>query len=117
MNDYTIKIEHSDLASRQAAAHLRLQVERLAEGSQKIQIDFSNVFSISESYADELFGVLAIKNNLDWLTAHVSILHANEATFRSIANAIRQRLSENNRTPDIALLSARKALKSRHSHA
>lgn len=117
MNYYKIKIEHSDLASRQAAAQLRLKVEKLAERSQKVQIDFSNVFSISESYADELFGVLALKNNLDWLTTNVSISHANEATFRSIANAIKQRLSENNQTPNIALLSARKALKTRHTHA
>ncbi len=116
MNDYKIIIENSDLASRQAAAQLRLKVERLAKSSQKIQIDFRNVFSISESYADELFGVLAVRNNLDWLAQHVSILHANEATFRSIANAIRQRLTENNKTPNIALLSARKALKNRHSH-
>lgn len=117
MNDYKIIIENSDLASRQAAAELRFKVERLAKSAQKIQLDFINVFSISESYADELFGVLAVRNSLDWLTEHVSILHADEATFRSIANAIRQRLAENNKTPDIALLNARKALKNRHSHA
>lgn len=117
MRDYQIIIEHSDLASRQAAAQLRIQVENLAQNRHTVQIDFRNVFSISESYADELFGVLAIKKNLDWLTTNVSISHANEATFRSIANAIRQRLSENNQAPNVALLSARKALQRRNTHA
>ncbi|OGS96755.1 MAG: hypothetical protein A3K04_01020 [Gallionellales bacterium RBG_16_56_9] len=116
MFTYQIKIADSDLASRQAAALLCAQIERRVLAGEKVAIDLSAVFSISESYADELFGVLALRYGLEWLTDHVALHNLKPFVFRAIADAIRQRLSSRSpSTPDIALLAARKALKQRQS--
>jgi hypothetical protein len=116
MFTYQIKIADTDLASRQAAATLRTQIEQHVSTGDKISIDLSAVFAISESYADELFGVLALRYGLEWLTDHVALHNLKPFVFRAIADAIRQRLSSKSpSTPDIALLAARKALKQRQS--
>jgi hypothetical protein len=118
MFNNTIKIADTDLASRQAAADLRAQVVQivLSDNNNKVTLDFSNVLSISESYADELFGVLALRYGLEWLTNSVAIHHSSPFVFRAIASAIRQRLrSRSPESPDIALLTAQKALKHRQS--
>jgi hypothetical protein len=116
MFTYPLKIADSDLASRQAAAELRARIEQGVLSGEKISIDLSAVFSISESYADELFGVLALRYGLEWLTDHVVLHNLKPFVFRAIADAIRQRLSSKAPgTPDIALLAARKALKQRQS--
>lgn len=118
MNTYQIKISDTDLASRQAAAELRAQIERLASQGEKVAIDLSGVHAISESYADELFGVLALRHGLEWLSGNVVLHNPNSFAFRAIATAIRQRLvSQSPETPDIALLAAREALKQRHHRA
>ena len=118
MNIYQIKITDTDLASRQAAAELRSKIEARSFNGQKTFVDLISVLSISESYADELFGVLALRHGLEWLSEHVVLQHLNPFAFRAIASAIRQRLaSQSPSTPDIALLAARKALKHRQSRA
>ena len=118
MNIYPIKISDTDLASRQAAAELRAQIEKRASQGEKISVDFSSVLSISESYADELFGVLAFRYGLEWLSENVVLHRLNSFAFRAIASAIRQRLASQSPTaPDSALLAARKALKHRQSSA
>jgi len=114
--NYPIKITDTDLASRQAAAKLRSLIEQQVLSGDKVSIDLGAVFSISESYADELFGVLALRYGLDWLTDHVALKNQKAFVFRAIADAIRQRLSSKSPgTPDIALLAARQALKQRQS--
>lgn len=118
MTSYEININHSDLASRQAAAQLRAKIESHVQSGSHVAISFKEVFSISESYADELFGVLVLRYGLDWLVDNIGFEHINSASFKAIANAIHQRLSLSKpNTPDIALLAARKALKQRRSHA
>ena len=116
MNTYQIKIADSDLASRQGAAELRAQIEDRVSVGGKISLDLGDVFSVSESYADELFGVLALRYGLEWLSEHVGLHNLNPFVFRAIASAIRQRLlSRSPEAPDVALLAARKALKQRQS--
>jgi STAS-like domain of unknown function (DUF4325) len=113
---YPIKIDDTDLASRQAAAKLRAQVVQRILSGNKVSIDLGAVLSISESYADELFGVLALRYGLEWLTESVVLHHPDPFVFRAISNAIRQRLrSKSPEAPDIALLAARNALKQRQS--
>jgi hypothetical protein len=113
-----IKIADTDLASRQAAAVLRAQIEGYVAAGEKVSIDLGGVFSISESYADELFGVLALRYGLGWLSDNVAFHNQNHFVFRAIASAIRQRLiSKSPEAPDIALLAARKALKQRQSRS
>lgn len=114
MADILYTIAETDLASRQAAARLRAAVEERALAGVRVAIDFSTVLSLSESYADELFGVLVARNGLEWFADHLNVRGANPAVFRSIASAIRYRLEAvAPGKPDVALLAARKALESR----
>jgi hypothetical protein len=116
MYTYSIKIADTDLASRQAAAVLRAEIESHVLADRKVTIDLGAVLSISESYADELFGILALRHGLEWLSDNVAVHHPSAFVFRAIASAIRQRLlSQSPETPNIALLTAQKALKQRQS--
>ena len=118
MFTYSIKIADTDLASRQAAAELRAQIVQyvLSGNNKKVSLDLSGVLSISESYADELFGILAVRYGLDWFSDNVVLHNSSPFVFRAIASAIRQRLrSQSPEIPDIALLTARKILKQRQS--
>ncbi len=115
MNTFNLDINYSDLASRQAAAELRAVIEEHAAAGNQVALNFKNVFSVSESYADELFGVLVVRYGLEWLSGSVSIQNASPVVFRAIVSAIRQRLTSLSTTPDIALLVARQALERRQS--
>ncbi len=89
----------TDLASRQAAARLRADIERRAGVGERIVLDFASVESLSESYADELLGVLAARYGLDWLTVHVQPRNVRPPVSRAIAAAIRYRLDHDPRRP------------------
>ncbi len=118
MNAITITLGETDLASRQAAARVRGPLEEHALAGGFVTIDLGNVLSLSESYADELFGVLVARHGLTWFSEHVALHGATPAVFRAIAAAIRHRLeAQSPGTPDVALLAARKALQERHTRA
>jgi anti-anti-sigma regulatory factor len=63
----------TDLASRRSAAQLRQNIESVLNSRKKIVFDLSSVESISESYADELFGVLAFKYGIEKFVASILI--------------------------------------------
>ena len=84
--------EGTDLASRRTAAHLRNQASTILSSGNKVTFDLSNVVSISESYADELFGVLALEYGIKEFVASVSIRGASPFVLRRIAEAIKERL-------------------------
>ncbi|MCX7113034.1 MAG: STAS-like domain-containing protein [Proteobacteria bacterium] len=84
--------EGTDLASRRTAAHLRTQVTTVLKSGEKVAFDLSNVVSISESYADELFGVLALEYGIKEFVASVTIRGASPVVLRRIAEAIKERL-------------------------
>lgn len=114
MADVTYTIAETDLASRHAGARFRALIEARARAGDRIAIDVTSVLSLSESYADELFGVLVARYGLDWFVEHIAVRGANPVVFHSIADAIRYRLQANRPgEPDIALLAARDALDKR----
>lgn len=118
MDSIVFHIAESDPASRQSAARLRARVEGEALAGKRVVIDLAEVLSISESYADELFGVLVARHDLAWLAKNVVIQHAAPFVFRAIAEAIRDRLqAQSPEEPDIALLTARKALEARRNRS
>lgn len=119
MNETHIAITETDLASRQAGARTRALVEGHALAGERVVIQLGAVLSISESYADELFGVLAARHGLEWFANHVGFRDASPTTLRAIIEAIRSRLqSQSPGNPDIALLVAKRALDARrHSRA
>ena len=88
-----INIDYPDLSSRKTAA---LQRTELLNAIQRgpVVLDLAAVESISDSYADELFGVIAAVHGLDWLSQHVKIAGAKEPVLRAIAVAVKRRISE-----------------------
>jgi hypothetical protein len=58
-------------------------------------IELSNVISMSESYADELFAVLVAHYGLEWFANNIQLRHESPHAphvLLSIATAIRRRL-------------------------
>ena len=92
-NAIRITIDCPDLSSRRAAAIQRAELlDAVQEGL--VLLDLTAVESISDSYADELFGVIAAVNGLDWLGKHVKIAGAKEPILRDIAVAVKRRIAE-----------------------
>jgi hypothetical protein len=95
MNNHTFecKISSSDLASRHSAAAQRRVLLKALEVHQKVRIDMSLVKSISDSYADELFGVLASEIGLECVLSRVKIVGANEGVLKGVARNIKNRVA------------------------
>ena len=94
MTNTIIKLPGTDLASRQTAAAVRYNAARAVSSGSKVTIDLSEVESLSYSYADELFGVIAATHGFDWLVEHVKIINAKEHVLRVIAEVVNRRLKE-----------------------
>jgi anti-anti-sigma regulatory factor len=95
MNNQTLADFHfveSDLAARTSARYRRIEVEQAIASNKTIVIDLTNVLSVSESYADELFAVLVKKHGLEWFSTNIKLQHASKSVLLSIATAIRRRL-------------------------
>jgi hypothetical protein len=91
----TLYPEGSDLASRVTARNLRFKAEQAIAIGKIAVVDLTNVISISESYADELFAVLVENHGLEWFSNNVKLLYQlpnAEHVLRTIAIAIRRRL-------------------------
>ncbi len=95
MSFKNIKIVGEDLASRTTASAYRVEaLTALEAGSKGVLFDLSSVKSLSESFADELFGVLVSSRGLNWFVKTVTIQSAERAVILSIASALRGRLVE-----------------------
>ena len=94
MSDIIIKLPGTDLASRTSAATVRYSVVSAVSSGNKVVVDLAAVESLSYSYADELFGVLAALQGFDWLVEKTRIVNAKEHVLRVIAEAISRRLKE-----------------------
>ncbi|MBD8879807.1 STAS-like domain-containing protein [Rhodanobacter sp. 7MK24] len=84
------KIPGTDLASRQTAVALRLRIESALQSG--VVLDFGDVLSVSESYADELFGVLVEKYSLEAVFSNLNVKNASPTILGTITAAIRYRL-------------------------
>jgi len=94
-NSVIIRPDGSDLASRVSARNLRSKAEQAVTTGKIAAIDLTNVISISESYADELFAVLVEQHGLEWFSNNIKLLHQSAKSdhiLLSIATAIRRRL-------------------------
>lgn len=81
------------LASRALAIPHRNKIEQAFYSSEimKIQIDLAEVESISESYADEIFGVLVAEFGCEDVLNKIQIKNANEYVLENIAIVIDRR--------------------------
>lgn len=91
MNTIDFQLPSGDLASRNLAITARHDLEKLIGNNKLVLMDLSNVESISESYSDELFGILAAKNGIENLLSHLKIKNANSSVLLSIATVMRRR--------------------------
>lgn len=89
MEAYTF--DRTDLASRALAAEERASIEALIVKEEQVKIDLSQVASISESYADELFGVLVLRHGLAFVANHLRFINASDSVLRPIAVAMKRR--------------------------
>lgn len=86
----------SDLASRASARNLRVKAEQTVETGKIAVIDLTNVVSVSESYADELFAILIEQHGLEWFSDNIKLQYQPNSNdiLLSIATAIRYRLEK-----------------------
>lgn len=84
---------NGSLANRTTAAQERLRIEKLADQGYQIILDYSDVVSLSGSYADELFGIYAYRHGVDGLKAAIKIKGASAAVGRAVGQAIQNRMS------------------------
>ncbi|MFT4063207.1 STAS-like domain-containing protein [Paraburkholderia sp.] len=120
MNRVAFTPEHTDLSSRRLASDLRSNVVKQLRAGTSVVIDLHRVESISESYADELFGMLAIGLGIDNFVQRVSVLHANKHVLRVIAHALKERLEKESgnaaRAQIQALVAAKHARNTTYRH-
>ena len=90
----------TDLASRRSAALLRLNIQDILNSGDLPTVDLSHVKNISESYADEFFGILAFEHGLE----SISVLGAENSVLKEIAKAIRRRVTDEDVTKELSQL-------------
>ncbi|QIP91217.1 STAS-like domain-containing protein [Serratia fonticola] len=88
------KLPDGDLASRNQAIPQRHKIETLLKQGSAVSLDLSGVFSISESYADEIFGVLVVKFGSDKILSQLKVKNVSPSILRSIAKVIQRRSNE-----------------------
>lgn len=94
MADINFKLNGPDLASRTAAAKDRAYLLANVAADHVVAVDLSEVISLSHSYADELFGVLAAEQGWEWFIKNIKLRNPNEHTLRVVAEVIKLRLQE-----------------------
>ncbi|RDH82692.1 MAG: hypothetical protein DIZ80_10455 [endosymbiont of Galathealinum brachiosum] len=95
MKTNIIVLLESDLASRAKARNYREAVNQIITRGNRVEFDFSNVFSISDSFADELFGVLAYEIGRDGISDYIKVINAKDSIYKVIALNILNRLNQN----------------------
>ncbi|UCQ55696.1 STAS-like domain-containing protein [Edwardsiella tarda] len=88
------KLPDGDLASRSLAIPQRHKIESLLREGKVVSLDLKGVFSISESYSDEIFGVLVVKLGAKKILSSLKIKNASPYILRSIAKVIQRRSNE-----------------------
>jgi hypothetical protein len=83
----------SDISSRKCAAQLRAEILQVIGCSQSVVLDFDGVRTISDSFADELFGILALELGAERFRANVSLANLSDLSRDTIVAAIENRLS------------------------
>lgn len=89
MDVYTF--HHTDLASRALASRSRTSLSSKLSDCEQVVIDLGRVQSISESFADEFFGVLVMQRGFDFVVQHVKIINAADHVLRPIAISMKRR--------------------------
>lgn len=88
-----VKICGTDVSSRSRASELRRKITSLVSDTQsQVELNFRGVRTVSNSFADELFGVLARDNGNAWFRAWIVITNLDEFPRETIVESINNRL-------------------------
>lgn len=81
----------SALVSRKTAIEERNRVITALETNKAVTLDLSDIVSISDSYADEFFGVLSVILSLDQMFERIKVAGATDYHLQVIATAVHRR--------------------------
>lgn len=81
----------TDLSGRATARALRARVVSLAASGARIELDFSGVRSIADSFLDELCAVLIASRGEDWFRDHVRVTNIDSDTRADLSAVIARR--------------------------
>jgi len=85
----------TDLSSRHRASSLRNTVIAEVEATQrKVCLDFTDVRTVSSSFADELIAVLVITRSEEWFRKNVTVLGTSPDVRLTILESVAERLTE-----------------------
>lgn len=83
----------TDISSRSRAARLRAEVVReIANGTETVTLDFTDVRTVSESFADELFAVLVADYGDEWFRRHIIVTNLTTFQRKTILTAVANRI-------------------------
>lgn len=94
MDNEIFDLPAGDLASRKNAISVRESLKSLWINYSIVLINCEKVESISESYADELFGVLVLQFGYENLISRLKIQAAKPQVLASIASVIKRRRTQ-----------------------
>lgn len=87
-----VEIYGSDISSRARAALLRREIINSTAEGRKVELDFEGVRTISESFADEAFGVLVQDKGEEWFRSHVKVTNLEPLPRATILEAVAERI-------------------------
>jgi hypothetical protein len=94
MEQVTITISRTDLASRALAAQERENIVNYIDNGKTVLLNLEGVLSMSASYGDELFGILAKQLGIQTVTSNLKIVNVSDSVLESIAEAMYVRSTE-----------------------
>jgi hypothetical protein len=83
----------TDLSSRATGTSVREAIFALAKTQSRVVVDCSEIRTLSESFADEVFGILVAEQGKPWFKDHISVVGLSEDTRNAILRAVAERLS------------------------
>lgn len=93
-NTICYKLPCGDLASRKLAIAERYKLEAFLTEGKTVKLNLEDVLSLSESYSDEIFGVLVVKLGANLVLKNVRVENASPSILKSIAKVIQRRHHE-----------------------
>lgn len=85
----------TDISSRRTASMLRRElVTRIQKGQVRATIDFDGVESVSDSFLDELFGVIVRDLGKQWFRDYIKLINVQPDDRSSILQVVALRLEE-----------------------
>lgn len=89
----TLAAYGTDLSSRVTGVMVRDElVAALANGATRVSVDCTGVRTLSESFTDEVFGILVAENGKPWFKDHITVIGLTETTRVAILHAVAERL-------------------------